>query len=137
MKTLMKTRTFWGFALGVFFLGTVSSVAQETKATPKTEKKTATVKIDKSNLKVKKHTVMSMFEPELVESADARMEKKQQRVAETEMKLSILDTLDISERKKRKLLRDLKYSPYSERLNKATVVETKFPETTENDQKEK
>ena len=60
------------------------------------------------------------------------MEKKQERIADTEMKLRILDTLDISNRKKRKLLLDLKYSPFSDRLNKATVVDTEFEDTSNN-----
>ncbi len=135
MNTPMKMKNLRSLFLCLFFFGTAINLAQETKTEPVTVKKTATLKIDKSNIKVKKHTVMSQFEPDLVVSADKRMEKKQKRVAETELKLRILDTLDISESKKRKLLRDLKYAPYSDRLNKATsVADTKFNETTENNQ---
>jgi len=83
-------------------------------------------------VKVQRHTVMSRFEPEIASSEKERLEKRKNRIAETERKLSILDTLNISERRRKALLRDLKYSPFSNRLNKATLVDTKFEETSDN-----
>ena len=75
---------------------------------------------------------MSRFDSEIASSEEVRMKKKQARIADTELKLSILDTLDISERRRKTLLRDLKYTPFSNRLNKATLVDTKFEDTSEN-----
>ncbi len=75
---------------------------------------------------------MERFEPDFVVTADERMEKKQQRVVDTELKLKIIDTLNVSDRKKRKLLLDLKYAPYSDRLQNATLVDTEFEDTSDN-----
>lgn len=130
----MKTSLFSMLSLFAFLIGTTSTVAQETISKPATVKKTKTVTIDKSNVKVQRHTVMSKFEPEIASSEENRMEKRQTRIAETERKLSILDTLDISNRKRKALLRDLEYTPFSDRLNKATIVDTKFEETTDNNE---
>lgn len=75
---------------------------------------------------------MSRFEPEIASTEEKRLEKRNNRIAETERKLRIIDTLDISKRRKKALLRDLEYTPFSNRLNKATLVDTKFEESTEN-----
>jgi hypothetical protein len=128
----MKNTKLVAFGLCVFLYGTTSIFAQEVVSKPTTVKTTPTLKIVKNNVKVQRHTIMERFEPELVVTAEERMEKKQERIADTEMKLRILDTLDISNRKKRKLLLDLKYSPFSDRLNKATVVDTEFEDTSNN-----
>lgn len=128
----MKKRKVLAFGLCVLFGGTVSIMAQEIASKPTTVKKTPTLTIDKSNIKVKRHTVMERFEPDFVVTADERMEKKQQRVVDTELKLKIIDTLNVSDRKKRKLLLDLKYAPYSDRLQNATLVDTEFEDTSDN-----
>ena len=126
----MKNRVNWVVCLCVLFMGTSEVFAQQEVTKPKTKKATKIMKVDKSNLKVQRHTVMERFEPEMVVSANQRLEKKQQRAEDTERKIDILDTLDISERRKRKLLLDLKYTPYSNRLNKAVLVDTEFEDDT-------
>ena len=131
----MKTSRIWTLGLCAFLFASVSIYGQQSDTKPTTVKKTATLKIDKSNVKVQRHTVMSRFEPEIASSEEERLTKRHNRISETERKLSILDTLDISERKRKALLLDLKYTPFSNRLNKATVVDTKFEETTENQEK--
>lgn len=118
--------------LFAFLIGSASMLAQQTVSKPATVKKIATLKIDKSKVKVQRHTVMSRFDTEIASSEEERLKKRQERIAETERKLSILDTLDISERKRKMLLRDLKYNPFSNRLNKATYVGTEFEDTSEN-----
>lgn len=128
----MKNSKFCTLVLCIFLFGSTSIYAQQISSEPQTVKRTATLKIDKSNIKVQRHTVMSRFDSELASSEEERMQLKQQRVADTEWKLSVLDTLNVSERKKRKLLRDLKYSPYSERLHKAILVDTEFEDTSSN-----
>jgi hypothetical protein len=133
----MRIKQIWILSLSAFLFTAVFSFGQETKSKAVTVKKTETLKIDKSNVKVQRHTVMSRFDTEIASSEEERMSKRQERIADTEQKLSILDTLDISNRKRKALLKDLKYTPYSTRLNKATVV-TKYEseeETTENKDK--
>lgn len=127
----MKISRIWTLSLCAFLFGITTVVAQQITTQPATVKKTATLKIDKSNVSVQRHTVMSRFEPEIASSEEERMKKRQERIAETERKLSILDTLDISERKRKMLLRDLKYNPFSDRLNKATYVGTEFEDTSD------
>lgn len=124
----MKTSRILTFSLCAFLIGTASVLGQQTTSEPATVKKSATLKIDKNKIKVQRHTVMERFEPDFAATADIRMEKKQKRLADTKRKLHILDTLDISDRRRRKLLLDLKYSPYSNRLNKAILVDTDFEE---------
>ncbi len=63
--------------------------------------------------------VLSKFEPDFLESNEQRMAKIMHTRA-------ILDTLDISDRKRRRLLRDLYKNGVSERLSKALLAETKF-----------
>lgn len=75
---------------------------------------------------------MEKFEPEMVISVEGRTQMKEVRLAEIERGKNIIDTLNISERKKRKLLGDLYWSPYSDRLEKnipdIKIVDTKFEE---------
>lgn len=75
---------------------------------------------------------MEKFEPEMVISIEGRTQMKEERLAEIERGKHIIDTLDVSQRKKRKLLGDLYWSPYSDRLEKnitdTKIVDTKFEE---------
>ena len=62
---------------------------------------------------VKKYTIMERFEPELILTATEREKLKAERFAAIQTKMSILDTLDISERKREKLINDLIENPFS------------------------
>lgn len=124
----MKISKIMTAGLCVFLLGSASLIAQQDITKPRTAK----LKVDKSKVKVQRHTVMSRFDEDLASSEEERLKKRFERIADTEKKLSILDTLDISQRRKKMLLRDLKYAPYSTRLNKATLVDTKFEDVTNN-----
>ena len=85
-------------------------------------------KAEKKQLKVQRHTVMERFEPEMVLSAEDRLQLKEDRIIHLIATKELLDTLNISKRKRRRLMRDLKRSPiFSERLNKV-IAETKFEE---------
>jgi len=108
-ENIMKISRIWTLGLCAFLFGTASVMAQQETSKPETVKRTE----------------------------EDRMEKRQNRIAETERKLSILDTLDISERKRKALLRDLKYTPYTNRLNKATLADTKFEEETSDNNNDK
>ena len=63
--------------------------------------------------------ILTKFEPDFQES-------NKERMAEIRRKRSILDTLDISERKRRRLLKDLYKNRISERLSKALLADTEF-----------
>lgn len=69
--------------------------------------------------------LMFKFEPEFLTSLEIRREKIKKTRA-------IIDTLDISDRKRRRLLKDLYKNGISERLSKALVAETKFEDETGN-----
>ncbi|MCG2461300.1 hypothetical protein K8352_11120 [Flavobacteriaceae bacterium F89] len=119
MKTL-------GLALGLIAACTSASYAQE-----KTASNSVQVK-PQNEIRVKQKTIMEKFEPEMVISVEGRTQMKEDRLAEIERGKQIIDTMDISERKKRKLLGDLYWSPYSDRLEKnmldTKIVDTKFEE---------
>lgn len=76
-------------------------------------------------LKVEKWTVLEEYEPDMILSAEDRMALKKKRFVEVKRRKNILDTMDISDRKRKRLLRDLYKNPYSDRLMK-TLADTQF-----------
>ena len=76
-------------------------------------------------LKVEKWTVLEKYEPDMILSAKDRMDMKKKRIVETKIRRDFLDTLDIPDRKRKKLLKDLYKNPFSERLLK-TLADAKF-----------
>lgn len=106
-------RTFLGVCL--LFFSTSSLFAQENPERV----------ILKKDFEIRKYTIMERFEPELIISAEERAEMKMKRIEEAEYTLNVLDTMKISNRKRHLLLRDLKYNPFSNRLNKF-IVDSKF-----------
>ncbi len=86
--------------------------------------------VDSKEPKVQKHTIMEQFEPELMGTAENRIDLKKKRIALAEHRRSVLDTLDISDRKRRKLMWDLENSPYSDCLNR-TMADIKFEDIEE------
>ncbi|MEM9143363.1 MAG: hypothetical protein AAGA86_10280 [Bacteroidota bacterium] len=79
------------------------------------------------NLKVKKRTLMERFEPEMILTVEERIKLKEERMAAYERHKTIVDTLSISERRRKTLYRDLVTNPRSERLTK-TLAEVEFEE---------
>ena len=69
-------------------------------------------------IKVKKHTVLGQYEPGMVISADERIQLKSERITAIKLKRMIIDTLDISDRKRRRLLRELYRSPFTYQWDK-------------------
>lgn len=126
----MGTMKKMAICLCLVFAGTLS--AQETMDEEKLKKEALLEKNKEyqdesiSKIKITKYTVMSKFEPDYVAPADERVNQKKQRIVEAYRQKSILDTLSISDRKRKKLIRDLSDSPFSERLSKALIVETEF-----------
>jgi len=105
MNTLCKRIGL--FAVFTFSLGSVSLMAQQ-----------ATNSQQKKNIKVKKHTVLAQYEPELVTPADERMRLKYERIATIKERREIIDTLNISDRKRKQLLKELYRSPFSYKWDK-------------------
>ena len=75
---------------------------------------------------VQKRTLMNKFEPAYVKSYEERLELKDKRIAKQKMTKRILDTLSISDRKRRKLMRELKRSPFSKRIDEVIMAKTHF-----------
>ncbi len=75
----------------------------------------------KEVLKVKKRTIMERYEPGLVLSPEERLQLKRARLATIKKRRSIIDTLDISDRKRRRLLKELYRSPLSNRWDKVVA----------------
>tara|TARA_R110002020_G_scaffold21009_6_gene71366 strand:- start:24548 stop:24943 length:396 start_codon:yes stop_codon:yes gene_type:complete len=108
----MKKNTPWQVGLGVLLLcGTVATAQQNTEQNKK------------PSFKVKKYTIMEQFEPDMVVPVDKRILLKEERFEQIQERREILDTLDISERKKRKILRDIYMNPLSDRLSEVLVTE--------------
>ncbi len=111
MKTPMRKLFFKGMCLVLACTaGTAALQAQESY---------------KKKHEVTKYTVMERFEPEMILSPQERIQLKENRVAEIEQTRTIVDTLDISERKRERLLQDIIDQPYSSRLSK-TMAKLEF-----------
>ncbi len=83
--------------------------------------------IDKNSQPVLKYTLIERFEPELALSANERRRMKAKRFAEIKLKMRMLDTMDISEGKREKLLSDLIEKPYSAKLSR-NMADSQFEE---------
>ncbi|EAR01413.1 hypothetical protein [Maribacter sp. HTCC2170] len=86
----------------------------------------ASNKCEKS-IKVQKYTVMEQYEPELILSVNERVRLKKERIATIKRRRGILDTLNIPDRRKQRLLKELLDNPFSDKLNKA-VADIEFAE---------
>jgi hypothetical protein len=106
----MKKLIYLAMASLIYLIGSTQLIAQD----PVPEKKS-------QNVKVKKYTVMEQYEPELVLSVDERLHLRKERMATIKRRRGILDTLDISERRREKLLKALIKNPFSYKLNKAVA----------------
>lgn len=74
---------------------------------------------------IQKYTIMERFEPDLILTAVEREQLKATRFAEIKLKIQILDTMNISERKRERLIEDLVEDPFSDRLSK-TLTDITF-----------
>ncbi|MEX0274920.1 MAG: hypothetical protein AB3N16_11130 [Flavobacteriaceae bacterium] len=103
----------------VLLFGTGGVLAQEVQQDSMT-------KIDRMvKAKVKRHTLMECYEPDMVISAEERKQLKKKRILSYYETRNMLDTIDIPDRKRKKLLYDLKWNPRSERLTRF-VAENQF-----------
>jgi hypothetical protein len=79
--------------------------------------------------KIRIHTVMERYEPGLVLPAEERLRLKIQRREAVENRAAVIDTLNIPERKRRKLLRELYRTPFTDEYNQ--VLGTLMPKPEE------
>lgn len=108
----MKKNTPWHICLGALLLcAPVAMAQQDLDNTPKPQ------------FQVKKYTLMEQFEPDMVVPVAERVQLKEERFDLIQERRGILDTLDVSERKKRKLLRDIYKNPLSDRLSQVMVTD--------------
>ena len=70
-----------------------------------------------SKPKIRIHTVMERYEPGFVLPAEERLRLKVQRREAVENRTAVIDTLDIPERKRRKLLRELYRTPFTDKYD--------------------
>lgn len=117
----MKKITFWFIGALSCLLSTAQLNAQKKVLEEKNQ-----------NLKVQKYTVMEQYEPDLVLSVDERVRLKKERMATIMRRRGILDSLDIPERRRERLLKALLKNPFSDKLNKAMADIEFFEDEVEN-----
>lgn len=100
--------------MAVFGLGTLTTTAQETS------KKVQDLKMEEEE----EGPLMYKFEPDFITTN----EKRSKEIAMTR---KLLEDLDISDKKRRRLLRDLYKNEPSKRLQKALVADVKFEDVEE------
>lgn len=84
-----------------------------------------------SSSTVQRYTVMEKFAPDLVIPVDERKRLKEERKQMVVQQKNVLDTMNISDRRRSRLLRELNKNPFSDRINRA-FADIKFeddPET--------
>ncbi len=117
----MNNSKLLALSLCVFLFGITQTFSQQ-----------SIINVGDNDIKVQKHTIMEQFAPDLVVPLNQRLAMKNQRKEEIKRKLAILDTLDVSNRKRRRLLHDVKFSPFSNRFDKVITVNTVFEDAVEN-----
>ena len=107
----MKFLALLFYSLCLFLLiGVTDLKAQDSIAIP-----------TKDELKVRERTVLGQFESNLVLSAEERLKKKLERKELIAKRHAIIDTLDISERRRKRLLKELFNSPFTTRWEKVVA----------------
>lgn len=105
----MKKRLFLTCAVLVFVLGSGMAYAQEIAEEP----------VKSFHIDEDEGPVMFKFEPDY-------LVKNQERKAEISRAKKMIDTMNLSDRKRHKLLRDLYKNGWSKRLQKALLVTADF-----------
>lgn len=113
IHNLMKRNFAFLGCMGLFFLGTISVNAQSDRQRGD--------KIETKSVQEEEGPMMFKFEPNYLSAT----EKRREEMAQTR---GILDTLDISENKRKKLLKDLYKNGLTKRLSKVLIADNKFEE---------
>ncbi|NND16635.1 MAG: hypothetical protein HKN89_09970 [Eudoraea sp.] len=94
----------------ILLVGSPDLSAQDSIALPTTKE-----------LKVRERTVLAQFESTMVLTADERLRMKIDRRDLILKRRAIIDTLDISDRRRRRLLKELYNSPTSDRWERVVA----------------
>lgn len=100
--TMKATVFFTSFILGLSCMAVPQLYAQDSVALPSAQE-----------LKIRERTFLAQFESNLVETADKRFQRKLDRRDLILKRHAIIDSLDISEYRKKRLLKELYHSPHS------------------------
>ena len=103
----MKKTTFWRYSL-LCFLGSIFSLTAQTS--------------EDKLLKEQRRTLLYKFEPDYVQPASERIALKEKRIAALRKMQEIINDLNISDKKRYKLMRELKQNPFSKRIKKAILA---------------
>jgi len=109
----MKKLALWGGVFMCLFLGMNTAVAQNS---------------DTVSAKVNKRPLLNQFESDYVLTASERIALKQSRIAYQYRVKEILDSIEISDRKRKRLLLELKRNPFSEKIKEAVAEYTLIEE---------
>ena len=109
----MKKLALWGGVFMCLFLGMNTAVAQNS---------------DTVSTKVNKRPLLNQFESDYVLTASERIALKQSRIAYQYRVKEILDSVEISDRKRKRLLLELKRNPFSEKIKEAVAEYTLIEE---------
>ena len=109
----MKKLALWGGVFMCLFLGMNTAVAQNS---------------DTVSAKVNKRPLLNQFESDYVLTASERIALKQSRIAYQYRVKEILDSVEISDRKRKRLLSELKRNPFSEKIKEAVAEYTLIEE---------
>ncbi|APQ19070.1 hypothetical protein A9200_04425 [Maribacter hydrothermalis] len=83
-------------------------------------------------IKMKQRLLLNQFESEYVLTASERMALKESRIAYQYKTKELLDSLDISTKKRKRLIQELKRNPFSDRIQDAIASELKSEDNLEN-----
>lgn len=81
-----------------------------------------------NTIKVQKRTLMDKFESDYVLPVSERKALKENRISYQRNTKQILDTLDLSDRKRKKLIRELKRNPFSLKIKETITADVKIQE---------
>lgn len=113
----MKKITFLGCVLVCLCMGIHATNAQNSQIV---------------GAKIKKRTLLTKFESDYVLSVSERIALKQSRIAHQYRTKELLDTLDISDRKRKRLIKELKRNPFSNRIQDIIAEKTALEDTLKN-----
>ncbi|WP_339653913.1 hypothetical protein [uncultured Maribacter sp.] len=83
------------------------------------------------NAKINKRTLLNQFESDYVLSVSERIALKQSRIAFQYRTKQILDSLNISDKKRKRLIQELKRNPFSDKIQNVITSETKSEDNSE------
>ncbi|WP_157486541.1 hypothetical protein [Maribacter forsetii] len=84
-----------------------------------------------SDTRVKQRMLLNQFESDYVLTASERIALRQSRIAYQHRMKEILDTIDISDARRKRLIQELKKNPFSERVQSVIANHTNSTDSME------